>query len=148
MPMVLSVAPLHSLGHNDQTEVKHDVFSHLIPLVPTLLSFDTKCTVGISVSITWNWWYFQWHHFVSKVKMIETRYSMTSSWGDTGDIISNTTTFVSSRWSNQDENWPLQSFHTWHQHQHHVGLMAISTIPCIHQAKMTQTMCNIKFVVM
>ena len=38
MPMVLSMASLHSLGHNNQNEVKNDFFSHLMPLVPAPFS--------------------------------------------------------------------------------------------------------------
>ena len=34
IPIVLSMAPLHSLSHNDQNKVKHDVFSTVIPFVP------------------------------------------------------------------------------------------------------------------
>ena len=48
MAMVLSMAPLHSLGHNDQNDVKHYFFSHVMPLVPALLSCGAKCiTSGI-----------------------------------------------------------------------------------------------------
>ena len=33
-------APVHLSGHNDQNEVKHDFFSHVMPLEPALLSCD------------------------------------------------------------------------------------------------------------
>ena len=35
--IVLSIAPLHSLGNNDQNEVKCDFFRHVMPLLPALL---------------------------------------------------------------------------------------------------------------
>ena len=35
--MLLSMAPLHLLGHIDQNEVKHDSL-HLIPFAPVLVS--------------------------------------------------------------------------------------------------------------
>ena len=46
MPMVLSKAPLHSVGDNDQNEMKHDFFSHVMPLVPTLPSCDVNCIIN------------------------------------------------------------------------------------------------------
>ena len=42
MPIVSSMTPLHSIGHNNQNEGKHDLFSHLIPLTPALLSCEAK----------------------------------------------------------------------------------------------------------
>ena len=52
--MVLSMAPLHSLCHNDQNEVKHDFVSHVMPLVPGLLSCDAKCiSNGIILFTRW-----------------------------------------------------------------------------------------------
>ena len=38
--IVLSITPFHPLGHNDQNEVKHDFFSHVMPLFSALLSYD------------------------------------------------------------------------------------------------------------
>ena len=40
MPMVLSMAPLHSLGQHDQNEVQHDLFVHVMPLTLDLTSSD------------------------------------------------------------------------------------------------------------
>ena len=54
MPRVLSMAPLYSLGHNDQNEVKHDFFNHVMPLVPALLSCDSNCIINGTISfIRW-----------------------------------------------------------------------------------------------
>ena len=44
--MVLPMAPLHSLGHNDQNEVKHDFFSHMMPLTPELLQCDPNYIIN------------------------------------------------------------------------------------------------------
>ena len=41
MSMVLSMAPLHSLDHNDQNNVKN-----VMPLVPALLSCDANCIIN------------------------------------------------------------------------------------------------------
>ena len=41
--IVLSMATLYSLGHNNQNEVKQDFFSHIMPLAPALLSCDANC---------------------------------------------------------------------------------------------------------
>ena len=40
MSMLLSMAPLHLLGHNNQNEVKHDL-AHVMPLAPVLASHGT-----------------------------------------------------------------------------------------------------------
>ena len=45
------MAPLHSLGPMDPNEVKHDFFSHFIPLVQALMSFDANfIIIGIICS--------------------------------------------------------------------------------------------------
>ena len=46
MPMMLSMAPLHSLGHSHQNEVKHDFFSPVIPLAEALLLGDANCIIN------------------------------------------------------------------------------------------------------
>ena len=38
MSMVLSMTPLHLLGHSDENEVKHELLSYVMPLVPALQS--------------------------------------------------------------------------------------------------------------
>ena len=45
MPMVLSMEPLHSLGHNDQM-TWNMTFSHVMPLVPIVLSCDANCIIN------------------------------------------------------------------------------------------------------
>ena len=50
--MVLSMAPLHLLGHNDQNEVKHDFFSHMMPWVPALLPGDANCIINGTIFFT------------------------------------------------------------------------------------------------
>ena len=46
MPMVLSVASLHSLGNKYQNEMKHDFLSHLIHLLIALLSHDANSIIN------------------------------------------------------------------------------------------------------
>ena len=46
---LLSVAPLHSLGHNDQNEVTQDFFTHMMPLAPALLSCDANCFINSTI---------------------------------------------------------------------------------------------------
>ena len=46
MPMVLSMVPLHLLGCNDISEVKHDFFRHVIPIVLALLPCDANCIIN------------------------------------------------------------------------------------------------------
>ena len=55
MLMVLSMTPLHSLGHNNHSEVKHHFFSHVMPLVPALLSCDDNCMAPFSSVGEDNW---------------------------------------------------------------------------------------------
>ena len=51
MPMLLSMALLHSEGRNDQNEVKHYFFSPVKTLVPALLPCDANC---ITNGIIWS----------------------------------------------------------------------------------------------
>ena len=51
MPMALSIAPLHSLNHNDQNNMKHGVFSYVMQLVPALLSCDANVSSIVSVCL-------------------------------------------------------------------------------------------------
>ena len=44
----MSMAPLHLLGDNDQNEVKHCFFSHVIPLGPALLPCDANLKQGVT----------------------------------------------------------------------------------------------------
>ena len=41
MPMALSMAPLYSLGQDDENEVQHDIFGHVTPLVQLTVYLDT-----------------------------------------------------------------------------------------------------------
>ena len=49
MSIVLSMAPLLSLCHNDQNEVKHDISGHGMLLVPALLSYDANCIISSTI---------------------------------------------------------------------------------------------------
>ena len=40
---MLLMSQLHSIGHSDQNEVKHDFLDHAMPLVLALLSCDVNC---------------------------------------------------------------------------------------------------------
>ena len=44
--MVLSMASLHALGLHDQNEVKHNFFSHGMPLVSAVLSHGANYTIN------------------------------------------------------------------------------------------------------
>ena len=96
--LVLSMAPFHLLGDNEQIKVKH-YFSlrwgnwylhccHVMLTVSSMANFFqlVKTTearsdmtlwshdaVGICTGDTWHWWYCQWHHFVWYIKIIETK---------------------------------------------------------------------------
>ena len=100
MLMALSVAPLNSLGHDDQNEVQHDHLGHVMPLTPTLASSNADGVIndiiafirskwgipwhfwscyatGIGISTTWYQWHHQWHHYTPYIKTIEIRCNMT-----------------------------------------------------------------------
>ena len=40
--LLLAILSLHLLGHNDQSEVKHDFFSHVMPLIWELLLYNAN----------------------------------------------------------------------------------------------------------
>ena len=40
--MVFSIAPLHSLGHNNKKIGENYIFRHVMPLLPALLSYDAN----------------------------------------------------------------------------------------------------------
>ena len=62
IPMVLSMAPLHLLGHSDESEVKHPLFSHLVQLLSALPSCDENCTIkGTIFSFCEETWNKVWH---------------------------------------------------------------------------------------
>ena len=42
MPTTVSMAPLHSLGHDDGNEVQHDCIGHMMPLA----SASVSCNAG------------------------------------------------------------------------------------------------------
>ena len=141
MPMVLSLASLLALGQGDQNEVKHNVFSHMMPLIIALLSCVANCIindtisllgeddwnkvwhdcfgyvddVGPSVNITWDQWPLQWHCFVCYIKMIEVRCN-------------------------------LMLLVIWNQFRHHITLMTSSVSP-LHLFKMIETRYNMTFLV-
>ena len=61
MPMVASMASLHSLNQNNWNEVHHDFWS-----------CDT-----IGTSMRWYWQHCQWNHYISYARVIEMRCNMT-----------------------------------------------------------------------
>ena len=46
MPMALSVAPLYSLGLDNWNNVQHDLFGHLLPLMPVSVSHDASSIIN------------------------------------------------------------------------------------------------------
>ena len=46
MPTASSMAPLHSVGPENQNEVQHDSFDHAMPLAQTLASHDINGSVN------------------------------------------------------------------------------------------------------
>ena len=92
-----SMAPLHLLGQDNQDEVQHDCFGHVMPLISTSILCDVygivngitaflrsrqskwgvtwlfgSCeTTGTDISITWWWQCHQWHNCISYKNMIE-----------------------------------------------------------------------------
>ena len=137
MPMVLQMTLLHSLGHNNKNEVKHDFLSLVKPLIPALLSWingtifyyvktkETRCDVTLLVM--WCCWH-QCAHHVSLTALSMPSFCLLSqdNWNnvqhyffgdvipvlvshDTNGIIINTNiAFVSSRWSKWDATWLFQ----------------------------------------
>ena len=48
------MAPLHSADHNDKNEVKHNVISHVMPLIPALLLCDINCIIKGTILFIWS----------------------------------------------------------------------------------------------
>ena len=103
VPILLSMAPMHLLGHNDQNEEKPDslyiwchwyqCWHHMVQMELKMTSLYSllqdnwndvqlcSCyTIGTGVTVTWCWWHHQWHHSIPEIKMIEMRCSMTFWW--------------------------------------------------------------------
>ena len=59
MLMALSIAPLHSLCLDDQSEVQKDFSGHVMPLVPLSVSLDAKGIIAFLRSI-WQKWCATW----------------------------------------------------------------------------------------
>ena len=73
MVMVLSVAPLHSLGQDIWNEVQYVISYHVMPLA--VVSHNTN---GI-INGTWHWcqhWYHQWHQQSKHLKTIISTWQM------------------------------------------------------------------------
>ena len=122
MPMVLSMAILHSLGHNDQNDMKHLLFSQLIPLLPALLSKDANCIInGIISSLGVGNLNKAWQDFWSCYA------AATILWALHG-IVNDTILFARWRWLKQGAT---RLFVMWHQCWHHMTLMA-PLIPPLH----------------
>ena len=49
MPVVLSMAQLNLLGHNDQIKEIYDFLNHVMSLVPVVLKCDAKCIINDSI---------------------------------------------------------------------------------------------------
>ena len=102
MPMVFSMAPLHSLGPNDQNEVKHDFFRYLVPLVPALLACDTNWIIKDIISFI-RWRQLKWdvHNSFGHAMLLAKVWTP----NNTNGTVNGTIAFVSSRWSKWDANW-------------------------------------------
>ena len=48
MPMISSMAPLHSLGQDDQNEVQYDSAGHVMPF--TLASHDADGVINVTIA--------------------------------------------------------------------------------------------------
>ena len=71
------MAPLHSLGHNNKNEVKHDFFSYLMPLdTSTAVPCDATCIInGASVwFMKWRDWNKVWHYMFWTCDAAGTKY--------------------------------------------------------------------------
>ena len=55
-PTVSSMAPLHSLGQDNLTEVQHDIFGHAIPLVLVSASCDVNAISNSFTALLRQWW--------------------------------------------------------------------------------------------
>ena len=142
VPMVLPMAPLYSLGPNDQNEVKHDFYSYVMPLIPPLLLRDANyITTGIILFISWRnlskvWHDFLviwccWHqceHHMTLIALSVTPFHFLSQndwnkvqhnlFGHVIPVFAHMTlmalliAFVTSRWSKWDATWHFCSFDT------------------------------------
>ena len=97
------MAPLHSLGQDDQNEVQHNIFGHVIPFGPALASchpysivhgtipflrsrklkwdatllFGHLLPLALAISVTWCQQQYQWHHCIPWVTVTNMRCNMT-----------------------------------------------------------------------
>ena len=136
MPMVLSMAPLYSLGPSDQIKVKIDFFSQVLPLLPAFLSCDGNCIInGTILFIRWRqlkkrcdrtplvmwccWHQCQKHMTLIALSMSQFCLLGRDDWNkvlhDTDGLINSTTALVRSRWSKWDMIWVFSViWHCWH----------------------------------
>ena len=77
-PMVLSIALLHSLGHNDQNEVKHYFFSHVMLMIPALLL--TASLLAPFCSFSKDNWNKVWHASFGHVILCEHHMTLMALW--------------------------------------------------------------------
>ena len=119
MPMVLSMALLHSLGYNDENVVKHDFFSHLMLWLLAMLSYDASCIIYSTCYFTmWINWNKVRHDSFGHVTLL----APVPASHDTDGTVKGTILFVRSRWLKQDATQCLWYHYvqciTWHWWQH------------------------------
>ena len=122
MPMLLSVVPLHLLGHNDQNEMKHDslyIWCHWHQGWHHMVWMASKMTfyfLGLD-----NWNKVQLGHVMSLV--------LVSASLDADGIINSTIPFLMSKWLKWVAAWILIMCCHWHWNKQCVMLMALSKAP-------------------
>ena len=70
----LWIAPLISLGQNDQNDMQHDFFDHVTPLASLFVSHHAT---GFGVSIRCHQWHYQCHCCIPWVKIIDMKCNIT-----------------------------------------------------------------------
>ena len=102
MPMASSMGPLHLFSCNNENEVQHYFFGHVMHLLLTLVSCDPEChqyctiilfrsmrcnmtllscdATGASICIMWQWQCHQGFYCIPWVKTIKMRCKMTFWW--------------------------------------------------------------------
>ena len=110
MPMVLSMVPLYSLGQNDQNEVQHDFFGHVMSLMMAFMSCDANGVInGTITPLEKDNWNEVQHHFWPLIPLALLLVSCYAN-----SVVNGTITFLRST--------QLK----WHAHPHYVMLTASS----------------------
>ena len=123
MPVLLSTVPLHSLGHNDQNEVKHDFFSYVMITASWMASLCSLCE-GNQNKV--------WHDSFGHVMPLAPVWAS----HDLDGIVNGSILFVRSRWLKQCATWSLASHDTDH---------IINATIAFVSFKMTKMRCNMIF---